>query len=122
MTNKAAAPFSATTNNLAAGNYTLSAIAMDNGGLTTTNSVNISVVNPLTTSLSGPTAVSVTNFQFSYLVNTGLTYVVQFSTNLAAPNWISLVTNVAASNPVVFVDKHATNNPGFYRVGRMPNP
>jgi hypothetical protein len=52
----------------------------------------------------------------------GLSYIVQLSTNLALTNWITLVTNVAASNPVVFVDNHTTNTPGFYRVGRLPNP
>lgn len=122
LTNKTAAPFFATAGNLAAGNYTFSAIVADNEGLKATNSVSISVVTPVTTMLTNLTLISGTNFQFSYLVNTGLSYVVQISTNLASANWVSLVTNVAASNPVVFVDKRATNNPGFYRVGRMPNP
>jgi len=122
LTNETAPLFAATANNLAAGNYTLSAIASDNAGLTATNSVNISVVNPVTTSLSSSAVISGTNFRFSYLVSTGLTYVVQRSTNLASPNWTTIATSVAASNPVVFVDTSATNGPNFYRVGRMPNP
>ena len=122
LTNETAAPFSAVTNNLAAGSYTLSAVASDNNGLKATNAATISVVTPVTTSLTNSMKLSSTNFQFSYLVNTGLSYVVQRSTNLATVNWISLVTNVAASNPIVFMDNHATNNPGFYRVGRLPNP
>jgi len=122
VSNATAAPFSATTNNLAAGSYTLSAIAADSNGATATNSVSISVVTPVTTSLTNLAVISGTNFQFGYLVNTGLSYVVQISTNLASANWISLVTNVAASNPAVFTDPHATNKSGFYRVGRLPNP
>lgn len=122
LTNETTPLFSAAANNLAAGSYTLSAIASDNAGLTATNSVNISVVNPVTTSLSSSAVISGTNFQFSYLVNTGLTYVVQRSTNLASANWIAIATNVAAINPAVFVDTQATNSPIFYRVGRMPNP
>jgi len=122
LTNETAAPFSATTNNLATGSYTFSAVASDNNGLTATNTATINVVTPVTVSLANSTMIPGTNFQFSYLVNTGLSYVVQISTNLAASNWIPLVTNVAASNPAVFMDVHATNKSGFYRVGRLPNP
>ncbi|MDD5140470.1 MAG: Ig-like domain-containing protein [Verrucomicrobiales bacterium] len=121
LTNKAAAPFFAVTNNLAAGNYTLSAIASDNLGAKATNAVNISVVTPLALVISAPQLLAA-SFQFNYSANTGLTYIVQRSTNLAVPDWISMVTNTAASNPVVFVDSQATNSPGFYRVGRLPNP
>jgi plastocyanin len=121
LTNKAAAPFFAVTNNLPAGPYTLTAIASDNLGATATNSVSLSVVTPVTLTIGSPLK-SVANFQFNYSANTGLTYVVQRSTNLVISNWTSIFTNTAASNPVVFVDTHATNNPGFYRVGRLPNP
>ena len=54
VTNKAAAPFFAVTNNLAAGSYTLSAIASDNSGAKATNSVSISVVTPVSVLLSAP--------------------------------------------------------------------
>lgn len=122
LANVATAPFSATTNNLSLGGYTLSAIASDANGATATSSVPINVVTPVAVSLASSVVTAGTNFQFSYLVNTGLSYVVQRSTILSPPNWISLATNVAASNPVVFVDRSATNTPAFYRVGRMPNP
>ena len=121
LTNKGAAPFFAVTNNLAAGNYTLSAIASDNLGAKATNVVSLSVVTPVALTLGPPVKVA-GNFQFNYSVNTGLTYIVQRSTNLAASGWTSIFTNMAASNPAVFVDTHATNSPGFYRVGRLPNP
>ena len=122
LTNETTAPFSAATNNLGAGSYTLAAIASDSNGLFATNKVNISIVTPVTVVLTNSAKLSATNFQFSYPANVGLRYVIQVSTNLAPPNWISIVTNVAASNPVAFLDNHATNKSGFYRVGRMPNP
>jgi plastocyanin/uncharacterized protein (DUF2141 family) len=121
LTNTAAVPFSAVTNNLAAGNYTLSAIASDNNGVKSTNAVAISVVTPLPLAINAP-QLSSASFQFSFAANIGLSYVVQWSTNLTSPNWIPIFTSTAASNPVVFVDNHATNSPGFYRVGRLPNP
>lgn len=122
LTNDNAAPFAAITNNLAAGTYTLSAIASDDTGARTTNALSISVVAPVTTALTAPVRVPPTNFQFSYSANTGLRYVVQRSTNLLSTNWASLITNTASSSAVIFVDTNATGNPGFYRVGRLPNP
>ena len=122
LINKTTAPYSATTNNLPAGGYTFMAIATDNNGLTATNAATISVVTPVTVTLTNAARLAGTNFQFKYAANVGLSYVIQRSTNPASANWLTLVTNVAASNPAVFVDNHATNNPNFYRVGRLPNP
>jgi plastocyanin len=122
LTNEINAPFSAGTNNLAAGSYTLTAIASDNNGVKNTNAVTINVAIPVQTTLSGSTQMFSTYFQFSYSANVGLSYIVQRSTNLAPANWITLVTSVATSNPVVFVDNLVTNGSGFYRVGRLPNP
>jgi len=122
LANVTASPFTATTNNLATGSYTLSAIASDNAGAKNTNSVSINVVTPVAVAFTNTAKMIGTNFQFSYAANVGLSYLIQRSTNLASTNWTSIVTNVAASNPVVFVDIHPTNNSTFYRVGRMPNP
>jgi Bacterial Ig domain len=115
-------PFTFTANNLAAGSYALTAAATAAGISATSSVVNISVVTPVTISLSKATALSSTSFEFTYQDNVGLSYVVQKTATLLQPNWIPIVTNVAASNPTVFVDPHATNNPGYYRVGRLPNP
>jgi plastocyanin len=120
ITNETSGPFSATTNNVEAGSYTLTVIAKDDNGLSATNAIPISVVTPVTVSLANLMKFSGTNFQFTYSVNTGLDYVVQRSTNLMV--WVPLVTNTAASNPAVFVDTRATNSLNFYRVGRLPNP
>ena len=54
LTNETAAPFSAVTNNLAAGSYTLSAIVSDNLGATATNSVNITVDTPPAVTITNP--------------------------------------------------------------------
>jgi len=122
VANVATAPFTATTNNLAAGSYTLSAIASDNLGATATNTVSISVVTPVPLTVGAQQRLSSTNFQFNYAANVGLSYIVQCSTNLLTPSWTTLVTNLATSNPMTFIDTNAVANPGFYRVGRLPNP
>jgi plastocyanin len=122
VTNKATAPFFGVTNNLAAGSYTLFAIASDNNGATATNQVAISVVTPVSVLLSAPQPVPPGKFRFTYTANAGLSYFVQRSTNLFSPNWTSLVTNMAGSGSINFTDVSATLNPGFYRVGRLPNP
>jgi plastocyanin/uncharacterized protein (DUF2141 family) len=121
LTNQTAAPFSAVTNNLPAGSYTFSAIASDDNGVKATNAVTVSVVTPLPLVISAP-QFSSASFQFSYAANVGLSYIVQRSTNLVAPNWIPIFTNTAAGSPVIFADNLATNNPAFYRVGQLPNP
>jgi len=115
-------PYSAVASSLAAGNYTLFAIASDNGGLMATSSVPISVVTPGSIVLSAPVLQPPADFHFSYTANTGLTYVIQRSTNIASSSWISLGTNVAGSSSVTYTDLNATVKPGFYRVGRLPNP
>ena len=122
LTNTTTAPFSTVTNNLAAGSYTLSAIASDNSGATATNAVTISVVTPVPVLLSAPKQLPPANFHFSYTANVGLRYIVQRSTNLLSPNWTTLVTNMAGSGSINFTDLNATFNPGIYRVGRLPNP
>jgi chitinase len=122
LTNETTSPFAARANNLAAGSYTLSVIASDNDGATATNSVSITVVTPVPVNLSSPARSAAANFQFTYAANAGLNYIVQRSTNLASPNWSTLVTNLAGSSSVNFTDFNAPVNPGFYRVGRLPNP
>ncbi len=122
LANDNAVPFSAVANSLAAGGYTLFAIASDNSGATATNQVAISVVDPVSVLLSAPQTVPPGKFRFSYTANAGLNYIVQSSTNLVSPNWTTLVTNAAASSSIDFTDLNATFNPEFYRVGRLPNP
>ena len=120
LTNETAGPFSATTNNLTPGAYTLSAIAMDDNGILTSHSIAISVITPAPISLTNASQVSNSHFQFTYSADIGLNYVVQRSTDLMT--WLPLATNKAANNPITFDDLNATNALDFYRVGRLPNP
>jgi plastocyanin len=122
LTNETVAPFSAVAGNLAAGSYTFSAIASDNGGLTATNAITNSVVNAGPVLLSSPQQLPAASFRFSYTANAGLNYVVQRSTNLVLNDWVPLATNLAGGSSVTFTDVNATVNPAFYRVGRLPNP
>jgi plastocyanin len=122
LTNRTASPYSIAVSNLAAGTYIFTAVAADNGGLTATNAITNSVVNPVTVSLSGAVRLAPANFYFAYTANAGLRYIVQRSTNLSPASWSTLVTNLAGGSSVNFTDLNATVNPGFYRVGRLPNP
>lgn len=113
-------PYLVTVHNLAAGDYTLSAVASDNGGAKATNAITIHVVTAAPITLSEAQQLSPTCFQFSYSATAGLRYVVQRSADLT--HWTALTTNSATSNSEIFLDQSATGNPGFYRVGLLPNP
>ena len=118
--NVADSPYSVTVRDLAAGNYTLSAVAADNAGTKVTNSVMINVVSPAPTTLSAAQRLSPTSFQFNYSATLGLSYVVQRSVDLS--QWIALSTNTAKSASEFFLDQNASENSGYYRVGLLPNP
>jgi chitinase len=120
--NVASSPYTTPVNNLAAADYTFSAVATDNGGLTATNAVTIHVVTPIAIVLSSPRFLPPADFQFNYTANTGLTYIIQRSSNLSSGTWTTMSTNVAGGSPVLFDDPTASGNPGFYRVGLLPNP
>jgi len=112
-------PYTLTANSLVAGAYALKAVATAAGISATSTVVDVSVVNPVAASLSGA---GVKNGQFilNCTANTGLSYVLQSSTNLQS--WVSLVTNVAPGNPVLFTNPVSSTGMKFYRVGRLPNP
>ncbi len=118
--NDTSIPYSVSVNSLAAADYTFSAVATDNGGLSATNSITIHVVTPAPIVISAPVFLSPSDFQFNYTANMGLSYIVQQSTDLI--NWTTINTNLAAGSSVLFDDSSATGNPGFYRVGLLPNP
>jgi plastocyanin len=91
-------PFSTTVTNLAAGTYTLTAVAYDLAGTTTTKSVNITVENGSESapSLSLPN-VSGDQVQFTVTgLATGKSFVLQATATLEpSASWIPLQTNLA---------------------------
>lgn len=117
--NVPAAPFSFHLSNLSAANYAFSAVASANNGLTATNSIAIRVVAASPVLLGAPQFTPPGRFQFNYSVNTGLTYMVQISTNLL--NWKPVATNPATLNPMIFTNP-AASPAAFYRIELLPNP
>ena len=115
-------PFRFTANNLAAGAYTLTAVATASGITGTSAVVHITVVLPATVSLT-PTNSANGLFSFGYSADPGLTYVIQRSSDLGSANgWVPVVTNVATSNFELFSEDVIPNTSHYYRVGRLPNP
>jgi plastocyanin len=111
------APFEAGVTNLAAGSYTLIAVATDSRGWTATNVVSITVGGATPLSLGAP---RVAGNQFLFNVTglvVGRTNVVQTSTNLRS--WTSVKTNVAAAVAATVTNAVATG-PHFYRVLQWP--
>jgi Bacterial Ig domain len=113
-----ASPFHFTASSLAAGPYSLKAVATAAGVSATSSVVNISVVTPVVTSLSNEVEVN-NQFVFSYDVNPGLSYVVERSPDFL--NWTPVATNVPVSDPAFFTNP-ISGGQNFFRVGRMPNP
>ena len=118
--NIATPPYSVPVGNLAAGNYSFSAVAADNLGSRATNTIAISVVTAGPIQISAPQWLAPASFQFSYSATVGLRYVIQRSPDLA--QWTSLSTNTAEAGSIIFTDQNASRDLGFYRVGLLPNP
>ncbi len=118
------APFSVTASNLAAGSYSITAVATASGISATSAAVNITVVNPVPVALSQPAIINGV-FTFSYSANAGLRYVVERASNVTGANsldWAVHSTNVAASSLVGFTDSAVADGSRVYRVGLLPNP
>ena len=105
--------------NLAAGTYTLTAIAFDNSGATATNSVTITVQNSPAIRLASP-VIAAGKFIFGVSgLTAGKTNVLQTTANLdASSSWTSLSTNVATASSASFTN---TISPGrhFFRVMQL---
>jgi hypothetical protein len=116
---KQSSPFTITASGLVAGNYGLKAVATAAGISATSSVVNISVVTPVNTSLTAPTATGNNQFTFSYSSTPGLRYEIDVSSNLLT--WKSVATNTATGNPSFFTNP-ISGEGNYYRVGRLPNP
>jgi hypothetical protein len=117
-TDTTANPYSATASSLFAGDHTLSAVATDNLGLKATNSISISVTNPVI-SLSAP---KILNGEFQFTISglvAGKTNLIQSSANLTA--WTAVRTNLAAASTATFTNTQtAASTPKFFRVIQLP--
>ncbi|HTY86418.1 MAG TPA: protease pro-enzyme activation domain-containing protein [Candidatus Acidoferrum sp.] len=60
------------------------------------------------------------NLVFSWNTLAGLSYVVQYSTNLATTNWVALTTNAAAGPVMTYTNAYGSDPRRFYRIRRLP--
>ena len=98
------APYSATTGSLGAGNYTLSAVATDNAGLTATNGISISVMNVtlLPVTIRNP-AFSGGSFSFSFSTQNGVNYSAERKdSSPGSANWVTF-SSFSGNGSVMFV-------------------
>jgi len=114
------APYATTVTDLAAGSYTLTAIAWDYSNATATNSISITVVNPGLITL---TAATLAGGNFIFTANglaPGRSTVLQASTNLTSTSsWIPISTNVAVGSTASFTNAVAAGQ-RYFRIVQMP--
>lgn len=102
-----AAPFELLTATLAAGNYSFTAVATDNGGLSATSAP--VPVFLLTNSILTNVALSNGAAQLTVVGIAGQTYFFDATTNLS--NWLPFATSVAPANVFQVLDTNATGFP-----------
>jgi hypothetical protein len=78
--------------------------------------VNITVYPIGTPFISQPQRLSPTQFGFNVSGAPNVSYTVQFSTNLASTNWVTLESFQMTNNPTPVVDLNATSGMRYYRV------
>lgn len=113
-------PFETAVTNLAAGSYTLTAVAYDNVGVASSNSVSILVQNSGPVTLTALTATA-DGFQFTATgLTTGKTNILQSSTNLmSSANWTPIATNIAGSSSASFTNAISGGHQ-FFRLLELP--
>ncbi len=111
--NDSSAPYSLTLNNAAAGNYSFTARAQDNGGLSATSAV-INVFVLTNAILTDPTVLPNGQFKLTIQGISNQTYTTERSTNLTS--WSAIATNLAPANSFNITDSTSTNVlQNFYR-------
>jgi plastocyanin len=107
------APYNFVVGNVAAGNYSFTAVARDNVGAAATSApVNVFVLTNAT--VTAPVWTEGGPFQLKIVGIAGQTYTLEASSNLL--NWSAVITNVAPSNTFDVTDPGATNaETRFYR-------
>jgi plastocyanin len=113
-------PFETSVTNLAAGSYTLTAVAYDNVGATSSNSVSILVQNSGPITLTALTATAGL-FQFTATgLTDGKTNILQGSTNLvSSANWMPIATNIAIGSSTAFTNAISGGH-HFFRLLQLP--
>jgi probable HAF family extracellular repeat protein len=113
-----AAPYSATASNLAAGSYTLTAVASDDGGLSATNSIGVTVANAAAAPITISDATfSAGTFSFSFGTETGYVYECQFTTPLSLSNaWVTFTNLTGDGSAARVTDPTPTDTQRYYRV------
>lgn len=112
-------PFSIVANNLAAGAYSVTAVATSGGISSTSAAVNITVIVPAPVILAAP-AIGGGQFSFNYSTDPGLTYLIEVSSNMV--DWTPIATNTPAGNSAQFSDSFVPADQRFYRIILLPNP
>ena len=109
-------PYGATTNNLAAGSYTLSAVATDNQNAKSTNSISFRVdaAPPIQPLLVSPTRGPAGKFRFDVVGQAGQTYLIEGAIVLG--QWSLLATINTNIDTFRFIDAVSTLDNRFYRV------
>ena len=110
------APYTATVTDLAAGTYTLIAVATDSRGAQATNAITITVGGAVVNLLAPRMAAGKFLFDVTGLT-AGKTNVLQTSTNLVS--WQSAKTNLAAG-PAMTVTNPPASGSHFYRLLQLP--
>ena len=114
------APFSTPVAGLPAGIHTLTAIAYDYAGASTTNSISVTVQGGAQISLAGAAVVG-GKFRFIAVgLTIGKTNVLQSITNLTLTNWSAIATNVATNTLMTFSNITVSAGPHYFRLFQRP--